>query len=144
MAYDRLLMLDDIGTKFTAKAAGTISGGDFVSWISGTDIVGSGTSTYATEDISIVQTDTTGMSIGIALTTATSGNEVAFASQGVFILPCGSTAISSGGWAVYDAAYGNMVVPITGSAEGQLYRGIGRAWSAATALTGFAVVSVRF
>jgi len=144
MAYDRLLMLDDIGTKFTAKAAGTISGGFLVGWTSGTDVVGSGTSTYATEDISIVATDTAGMAIGIALTTATSGQEVSFATQGTFILPCGSTAISSGGWAVYDAGYGNMIVPITGSAAGNLYRGIGRAWTASTALTGFSVVSVRF
>uniref|UniRef100_A0A6H1ZMN7 Uncharacterized protein n=1 Tax=viral metagenome TaxID=1070528 RepID=A0A6H1ZMN7_9ZZZZ len=144
MAYDRLLMLDDIGTKFTVKAAGTISGGDLVGWTSGTDVVGSGTSTYAWDDISVAITDTAGMAMGIALTTATSGNEVTIATQGTFILPCGSTAISSGGWAVYDAGYGNMVVPITGSAAGNLYRGIGRAWTASTALTGFTVVNVRF
>lgn len=144
MAYEKLLMLDDIGTKFSAKASATISGGFLIGWTSGADVVGSGTSTYATEDISVATSDTAGMAIGIALTTATSGNEVAFATQGVFILPCGSTAITSGGFAVYDAGYENMVVPITGSAAGPLYRGLGRALSASTALTGFSVVSVRF
>lgn len=144
MAYDRLLMIDDIGTKFTAKAAGTISGGFLVGWTSGTDVVGSGTQTYAWDDVSVVNTNTAGMAIGIALTTATSGNEVSIATQGTFILPCGSTAITSGGFAVYDAGYENMIVPITGSAAGYLYRGFGRARNAATALTGFSIVDVRF
>jgi len=144
MAYDRLLMLDDMGRTFSAKAAGTISGGDLITWTSGADVVGSGTSTYAYEDIVVKKTDTAGMAFGIALTTATSGNEVAFATQGTYILPCGSTAITSGGFVVADAGYGNMVLPITGSAAGNLYRGIGRAITAATALTGFSIVSVKF
>lgn len=143
MAYDRLVMLDDLGKTFTAKAAATISGGTLVAWTSGADVVGSGGASYAWDDIVVAPTDTVGMAFGIALTTATSGNEVAFAMKGVYILPCGSTAISSGGFVVADAGYGNMVLPITGSAAGNLYRGIGRALTAATALTGFTIVALQ-
>mgnify|MGYP007071617755 CR=1 FL=1 len=146
MAYDRLVMLDDLGKTFTAKANATISGGTIVSWASGgnaADVVGSGATGYAWDDVVVGPADTQGYALGIALTTATSGNEVAFAMKGMYILPCGSTAISSGGVVVDFAGYGNAVLPITGSAAGCSYRGIGRALTAATAVTGFTIVALQ-
>jgi len=138
MAYDRLLMLDDEAKKFTAKAAGTISGGFLVKWNSGTDSVGSDSSTYAWNDIAVSACDSTNNVVGIALQTATSGQAVAIAQTGVFILPAGSAAIS-GGFPITSAGYGNMAVAWDPASSG-LTSVIGRAFTEATALTGFAIV----
>ena len=143
MTYDKLLMLDDSHKMtFTAKAAGTISGGFLVKFNSGVDCVGSDVSTYAWNDVSVSTCDSTDNIIGIALDTVTSGQEVAIATKGIFILPAGSAAVS-GGYAVESAGYGNMIItslPVEGS--GLQRAPIGRAWNNATALTGFAIVEL--
>jgi len=141
MAYDRLLMLDDEAKKFTAKAAGTISGGFLVKFNSGVDSVGSDVSTYKWDDIAVSTCDSTDNVMGIALDTVTSGQAVAVAQTGIFILPAGSSAVS-GGYAVESAGYGNMVITslVEGVGSGLQRAPIGRAFTDASALTGFAIV----
>jgi len=142
MAYDRLLLLDDEAKRFTAKAAGTISGGDLVSWNSGTDVVGSDLSTYSWDDIAVVKCDDPDNCIGIALQDASSGAAVPIAHTGIYILPAGSNTVS-GGWPVHACGYGNMVESFPMNREtgsGLQYVPIGRALSQATALTGFAII----
>lgn len=142
MTYDKLLMLDNMGLGFTAKASETISGGQLVGFFDGEDVVGSVASTYDWDDIGVDVADATnGLdTIGIALTTQTSGGAVGIAQQGTFILPVGSVAVS-GGEPVRAAGYASMVVGFgAGSQDGRSYRGIGRALSDGTAVTGFSVV----
>lgn len=133
-------MLDDQARSFTAKAAGVINGGFLVSFNSGVDCVGSDISTYAWDDISVTACDSTDNVLGIALTSAASGAEVAIAQTGIFILPAGSAAVS-GGFPIESQGYENMVItslPLDGS--GLQRAPIGRALTNATALTGFALV----
>jgi predicted RecA/RadA family phage recombinase len=141
MSYDRLVMpFDEPKCVITVKAAGTVSGGDLVMWNSGTDCVGSDISTYASSDIAVVQCSTKWNCIGIALDTVTSGQIVAIALDGIFILPAGSTAVTANE-NVVAAGYGNMVDGISDDASG-LQSPIGRALTSATALTGFAIVKL--
>ena len=139
MTYDRLVMIDDEGDVYSAKAFQTVSGGDLVAWASGTSCVGSDISTYVVGDISVQKTATALQCVGVALQTTASGGTVAVATKGLFILPAGSGGVS-GGLPVYAAGYENMVIGITGSLDGSGYRGIGRAITTATSQTGFAVV----
>jgi predicted RecA/RadA family phage recombinase len=142
MAYDRLCILSDETRQFTAKAAGVVSGGFLVKWNSGTDVVGSDTSTYAYDDVAISACDSADNVLGLALQTATSGTDVTIIHEGIVILPAGSSAIS-GGEPVISCGYGNMVqyTPMNRAVgSGLQYVPIGRALSTATALTGFAVV----
>jgi len=151
MAYDKLLLLDDVGRTFTAKAAGIISGGDLVEWNSGTDVVGSVATTYAFDDIAVViysgaiaHTDAAKNNcLGVAEYTVISGDEVNIIQQGVVILAAGSGGIS-GGEPVMPSGYASgFVEHWTGSAAVADVRHqfpIGRAYTAATANTGFAIV----
>lgn len=136
MTYDQMVMIDDIGKTFTAKAAAVISGGFLVGWNSGTDCVGSVSNTVAWNDIAVDVSPSTTNCVGIAMYTAESGSEVAIATEGVFVLPAGSTAVT-GGTAVNAAGYENMVG--TTSTGGEK---VGRGLTAATALTGFAIVKL--
>ena len=136
MTYDKLLIIDDIGKTFTAKAAAVISGGFLVGWNSGTDCVGSAKSTFDYGDIAVDVSPSTTNCAGIAMYTAESGSEVTIATEGIFILPAGSTAVT-GGTTVNAAGYENMVG--TTSTAGEV---IGRGLTAATALTGFAIVKL--
>lgn len=141
MAYDKLLMLDNMGHAFTAKASRVTSGGELIGFFGGTDVVGSVSSTYVWDDISVGSVVANGLNcVGVAITSASSGAAIGVATQGLFILPAGSNAVS-GGEPVYAAGYANMVIGgAAGSLDGRLYRGIGRALTAGTALSGFAVV----
>jgi len=141
MSYDRLVMpFDEPKCTITVKAAGTVSGGDLVEWLSGTDCVGSDSSTYASSDIAVRKCQTAWNCIGIAMDTATSGNLVAISLDGIFILPAGSTDVTANE-SVVAAGYGNMVNGISDDASG-LQSPIGRALTSATALTGFAIVKL--
>jgi hypothetical protein len=135
MAYDSLLLLDDEARKITVKAAGDISGGDLVRWASGTDVVGSGNTTYAYNDIAVVVCDAVTNCVGLAQDSVSSGSELTVIQQGMVILPAGSNAVS-GGDLVEPAGYGNAMVNRVGTGS----PGIGRSMTKATALTGFALV----
>ena len=140
MAYDKLVLLDDIGRIATGRAANTVSGGDLLGFASGLDVVGSVQGTFAWNDLYVLPGSADGTNfVGVALQSAASGNEVSFFMQGLVVLPAGSAAVS-GGMPVIAAGYGNMVVGVVGSNAGMAYRGIGRALTGATALTGFAIV----
>lgn len=140
MAYDSLVLLDDEAKKITVKAAGTVSGGDLVKWASGTDVAGSGATTYAWDDIAATVCDSTTNCLGIAQDTVTSGNELTVIQQALVILPAGSSAIS-GGDLVEPAGYGNaMVNRVAAGSQTNNPHPIGRALTKATALTGFALV----
>ena len=136
MTYDQLVMIDDIGRTYTAKAASVVSGGFLVGFNSGTDCVGSVSNTIAWDDIAVDASPSTTDCVGIALWTAESGSEVAIATEGIFVLPAGSTAVT-GGTAVTAAGYENMVGTTSTAAET-----IGRGITAATAQTGFAIVKL--
>lgn len=141
MVYDRLEVLDHMGLAFQGKASRITSGGELVSWFAGTGTVGSAQDTYAWDDLSVGSVPAGGLNcLGVAITTVASGVPVAFATQGTFILPVGSTAVS-GGEPVYAAGYGNMVVGGgAGSQDGRAYRGIGRALTGGALLTDFVIV----
>lgn len=138
MTYDQLILIDEQGRDFDAKATATISGGFLVGWSSGTDCVGSTLDTYASpSEICVEPCDTTTNCMGIAANTVTSGQIVKIFTRGKFILPAGSTAVT-GGVRVSPAGYENMVIPASDLVKSGA--SIGRALTAATALTGFAVV----
>lgn len=144
MAYDRLVMLGELGQRFTIKAAGTISGGDLVRWSSGTDVVGSVASTYAWDDVAgLVASGTAGEHveniIGIALDTVTSGTEVGIAMTGVFSLPTGSNG-ASGGMPVTFVGYANCVEKVSTGSVALTEYGIGRALSQSSANGQFTIV----
>jgi predicted RecA/RadA family phage recombinase len=146
MTYDRLELIDQAGIFLTVKAAGTVSGDDLLQWVSGAtsiNAVGSNMSTYAGNEPCVIQNaDTTGEQfMGIALQTATSGQLVAVALEGIFIFPAGSSGVS-GGMPVIPTGYANCIHRIsTGSVALRLYP-IGRALTSATAEGQFAIVKL--
>lgn len=142
MAYDQLNVIDERGRGFTALAAGTISGGDLVEWLdNGTGTLGSRNSTYAWNRVSVRTSQTHGTAcVGIAVEKATSGNEVAVLTDGIFILPVGSVG-PSGGVAIVNAGYGHAMVEPWNAGSAFIVSGnefpIGRALMKGAALTGF-------
>ena len=137
MAYDRLVMLDDVGKVFTFRAGRVISGGFLVGWSTGEDIVTSGGNFggYAWNDVTVdVGSVATNNFVGIALSTAESGTEVAVAMEGVYVLPAGDGGITAGAYVQVDGAGSSFVDVATGSAYWA-----GKALSKATANTGFAL-----
>jgi len=107
MAYDRIIPLDLGGAldTFQGLACETISGGDLVACSGGTTTkVGSFYDTFVTADVQLVLASTLAAAkdaasgskgvVGIALTTATSGNAVAFLRKGTVILPAGSDDVA--------------------------------------------------
>jgi predicted RecA/RadA family phage recombinase len=138
MAYDRLVMLDDIGKVFTFKAGRIISGGFLVGFSSGTDIVSSGGNFggLAFSDI-IVDAGSVGPFnfIGIALTTGSNGAAIAVATQGVFVLQAATAGVTGGKNVTVTGTGSNFITAAAGSDHA-----IGRAYSTATLDTGFAVV----
>ena len=146
MAYYKLQQLSDVGRSYTAKAAGTISGGDLVQWVSGgnsVNSIGSTNSTLGFGDILAIQnTDTTGeQCLGIALFTTTSGNEIAIATQGIFVLPVGSNGVS-GAMPVISIGYANCVERCPTGSVALRVQPIGRALNAGTANGQFVVVKL--
>lgn len=146
MAYDRLLPIDLHGQIISVKAAGTISGGDLLQWVSGATSVngvGSNLSTYAGLEPCVIQhADTTGEQFcGIALTTTTSGLSVAVALEGIYILPAGSNGVS-GGMPVSPVGYANCVERTPTGSVALRQAPIGRALTAATANGQFAIVKL--
>ena len=138
MAYDRLVMLDDIGRRFTFRAGRIVSGGFLVGFSSGTDIVGSGGvfGGLAFNDI-LIDAGSVGVSnfVGIALQTGSNGDPIPVAFEGVFVLPAGS--VVTGGAYVQVTATGSNFV------QSGTTNDIGRALSSATAETGFCIVRLR-
>lgn len=147
MAYDRLVILDEQARIFTAKAAGVVSGGDLVEWNSGTDVVGSVSNTYAWNDIAVIKHSGAAAAlgnnnvVGVAMYTAASGTEVAVITEGIVVLPAGSNGVT-GGAPVIAAGYLNSVEYADPSGAALHVATIGRALSAATAQTGFAIVKL--
>ena len=139
MAYDRLVMLDDIGRRFTFRAGRIVSGGFLVGFSSGTDIVGSGGvfGGLAFNDILIDAGSVSPTNfVGIALQTGSNGDPIPVAFEGVFVLPVGVDG-TVGGDTVGIAGAGSNFIRSNGT-NGSNY--IGRALSAASANTGFAIV----
>ena len=149
---DRLMMVSDDDSSFTAVALETISGG-FVVCATGTsdDVVGgSGVSTLAFTDIQVCTVESAAddetaanTCVGLALTTATSGNEIGVVSRGIFIVESDAAAITPG-----------MALLCTGSVNyfGELPREktgsetlrIGTALTGASAEEKFVVARLRF
>ncbi len=144
MPYYKAVMLDDKAVRFTAKAAGVISGGDLVMYQGTSNPIGSDASGYAWSDIEVLKASGTAATaqetvMGIALANAASGAEVAFASQGLFVLPTGSNGVS-GGQPVVFVGYANCVERCpTGSLLATAYP-IGRSFSTSTAEGNFVIV----
>jgi len=140
MAYDRLVILDDVGRSLTFRAGRVISGGFLVGWSTGEDIVTSGGTFggYAWNDVTVdAGSVATNNFVGIAMTTAASGADVSIATEGIFVLQAGDGGIVGGELVQVDGAGSNMVDVATGSAYF-----CGRGLSKATANTGFAVVKL--
>lgn len=102
MAYDRLCMIGDGGIPktYTAYAEATISGGWLVKLASGAQstALGSTISTFDSTDIrvnAVSSSGTGGPCGGIAMYSVTSGQPVAIAYEGIFILES-SAAITAG------------------------------------------------
>jgi len=155
MAYDGLVALD-VGdaNSFTAVAAGSIAPGDLVYPISGAytyDSVGSRLSTYDWRQICVdAGSNVAAMAqlcVGVALTNATSGNQVAVLKRGIVVLPTGSGANVAGKSAV-PAGYGVgsnfwndcCVVNLTAGA-GSVFP-IGKFLTSGTAEGKFAIISL--
>lgn len=81
----------------TGYATETISGGQFLGASGAAGVVGSGVDTYASTDIKVHLTAGSGNFIGVALADVTSGNEVAIATRGSFIVAVsGGTNVLAG------------------------------------------------
>jgi|SRR3990167_4089123 len=147
MAYDQLLLLDDLGISFSAKADSTVSGGDLVRWTSGTNVVGSVLSTFnGASEISVAKASGTAGEhvenvLGIALNNAASGGFLAVATKGYFILPAGSNGVS-GGLPVTFVGYANCVEKVSTGSVALTEYPIGRALSTAADEANFAIVSL--
>lgn len=70
----------------TGYAMEDLSGGQFLGASGPADVVGSGTDTFISSDITVFLTEGSGNFIGIALADATSGNPVGIATRGSFIV----------------------------------------------------------
>ncbi len=113
----------------TGFATETISGGQFLGASGPASVVDSGTQSFVAKDITVHLTIGSGNFVGIALHDATSGNPVAFATRGSFIVAAsGATEVQAGRLvrinddsAVIDGS-GNTAA---GDGEGH----VGRAWT---------------
>jgi len=112
-----------------------ISGGQFVTGSTATDVVSSGASSFASSDLKVSLggsgTDVT----GIALANAASGAVVPVALEGIFILPCNGTIVAG---ETIEAAGADSIA--TGVVAGTV---IGRSLTAG-ASGGFTVAHLRF
>jgi len=115
----------------TGKARETISGGQFVFSSGVTGVVTSDTATFVSSDIMLALAADGVAFNGIALNTATSGGNVAFAVDGVFIVPCNGSVF--GGYKVTAGAahgiqnVGSTVVPASAEDASMAGKSIGRA-----------------
>ena len=101
MASSNLQQLSLNYITFNAVAAETISGGQFVKPLSQNDVVGAGglASTLVDAELSVQLMDAAAddeLVVGLALTTATSGNPITIATRGQYILQA-QAAITAGG-----------------------------------------------
>lgn len=95
-AYGAVQLLDFGNPKvITGVARETISGGQLVFTSGATGVVSSGADSFATSDIKFATGASGTAFTGVALNTATSGNLVAVAVEGVFLLDC-ITAVANG------------------------------------------------
>ncbi len=78
---------------FTAKAREAVSGGDLLMVSGATAVVGSGASSYVAGDIEVALSDDQQRFNGIALATVSSGNFVAVATRGSYLLKCGGSCL---------------------------------------------------
>ncbi|MHA1690096.1 MAG: hypothetical protein ACTSU7_00530 [Candidatus Heimdallarchaeaceae archaeon] len=78
----------------TGVARETISGGQIVGVSGATGKVSSGLSSFSSSDIEFCVCDDSENAVGIALNTVTSGNVLAVATNGVFILPCAGSVFA--------------------------------------------------
>ena len=144
MAYYKAVQLDDKAMRWTAKAAGTISGGNLVMFQGTASAIGSDTSGYTWSDIVVLAASGAAATahetvMGVALHNADSGAQVTFASQGLFALPTGSNGVS-GGQPVVFVGYEDCVEKIPGGSLAQTAYPIGRAFTGATAEGAFVIV----
>jgi len=89
-------MLNDFGNPkvFSAKAIEALSGGWFLSASGAVNAVSSGADSFATEDIIVYHCTNGSNYVGIALGKAESGAKVAVATDGMFIVRCGSNVFA--------------------------------------------------
>ncbi len=81
----------------TGFAMEDISGGQFLGASGAAGVVGSGTDSFVSSDITVYLTKGSGNFVGLALADATSGNPVAFATRGSFIVAAsGATEVEAG------------------------------------------------
>ena len=146
MAYDRLVMLDDIGRRFTARVLDWCSGGDILMFASGTNTAGSSYNSYAAADIAVQRASGTAAVghatvVGVAGQTVASGTTayVPVIMQGIVILPAGSNGVT-GGQKIAFIGYENMVETPAFGAGSIAGTAIGRALTAAADQTNLAIV----
>lgn len=131
------VQLNDFGQPrvLTGFAREAVSGGQYVTGSTATDVVSSGASSFLSEDLKFSVAGSGTAVNGLALKTVASGAAFPLAVEGVFIMPCNG-AVTAG---ANVAAEGSNAVA-TSATAGQ---SIGRALTAG-ASGGFAVVHLQF
>lgn len=117
MAYTNIVIIDDNPRgAFTAKAGAYAQSGWFLKSTSSDDVVHTGgLPSLAFSDLTVEPTDSQTNIVGIAQDDVTSGNEVAVLTNGVFIVPVGSSTATAGASATAEA-YGSGTNDLGGMA----------------------------
>ena len=113
----------------TGYATETISGGQFLGASGPADVVGSGVDTFISSDITVHLTVGSGNFIGIALADATSGNPVAIATRGSFIVSASGAVEVQAGRLVRINNDSDVIDGSGNTAAGDGEGHIGRAWT---------------
>jgi len=150
--YDRLMMVSDDDSSFTGVALETISGG-FIVCATGTSddvVTGSGVSSLAYTDIQLCTVESAADDetaantvVGLALTTATSGNEIGVVSRGTFIVESDSNGITPG-MALCATGSVNYFGELTREVTGSETLRIGTALTGASAEEKYVVARLHF
>jgi hypothetical protein len=141
-----LQQISDVARTFTAYAQDTISGGQLVYAASDNDVVEAGSvDAYAASDIAVQKMDAAANDeyvVGIALETATSGNPITVATEGIFILAA-QDAITAGGGISPSNDADAFCNSVTATADTEEEFKIGKALTGASASGKYLVALVR-
>lgn len=148
-AYGAVVAFDgETPRTFTAKAYATVSGGEYVTCSGNGGLLGSHISSYAFGDIIVAPTADSERVNGIALNTATSGNEVTVATRGTYLVKAGGSILAGTAVEAIDGeltqSLSSGTVP-TGLHEGLMaQKNIGRALTSAASGTtpGYAFITL--
>ena len=148
-----LSQISDTIQTFTAYANENISAGMFVkagSLSSHTNgVTSAGVSSYAATDIIAMKCDASGdglLAIGIAMETATSGNNLQVGTEGLFVLPSDAAVLAGTALRLtHNAdAFANSVGPYTTPAADDGYGlGVGRALTGTSASGNYLIATIR-